>query len=330
MTAEQTKISPPPRLMAMLLAGFDTAASHLGLILFPIALDVWLWLGPHLRIETLILDTLREVAPPVRNPADANAELWQAAQSMWQELAPRFNLFTAVRSFPVGVPSLMAARLPVATPWGQAPGTELEHWLGVGVAWSGLMLVGVLLGSLYFLLTAGAAAGETWSGRILLHRWLHAAAQVFFLTILWMAVVGVSAVPVGVFSMLMATASGIGLVILLFLGGLLMWIVIPLLFAPHGIFVYRQSVFQSIRSGVRLVRMTMPTTSLFFLAVFVISRGLDVLWNIPPDTSWFVLVGIFGHAFITTALLAASFIYYREAGQWIQKMLEYVQQVNAA
>jgi hypothetical protein len=34
------------------------------------------------------------------------------------------------------------------------------------------------------------------------------------------------------------------------------------------------------------------------------------------------LVGILGHAFVTTSLLAASFIYYRDMQVWLQTVFE--------
>ena len=40
-----------------------------------------------------------------------------------------------------------------------------------------------------------------------------------------------------------------------------------------------------------------------------------------PD-SWMTLIGIAGHAFITTSLLAASFIYYRDMQVWLQTVFE--------
>jgi hypothetical protein len=38
------------------------------------------------------------------------------------------------------------------------------------------------------------------------------------------------------------------------------------------------------------------------------------------------IVGIGGHAFITTALLAASFVYYRDMNVWLQTVFEKLQQ----
>ena len=73
-----------------------------------------------------------------------------------------------------------------------------------------------------------------------------------------------------------------------------------------------------------MTRMTLPTTSLFFLSILAISEGLNILWRVPPENSWLTLIGVGGHAFITTALLAASFIYYRDADLWTQEALRVI------
>jgi len=53
---------------------------------------------------------------------------------------------------------------------------------------------------------------------------------------------------------------------------------------------------------------------------------LNYLWSVPPNNSWMLLIGIAGHAFITTALLAASFVYYRDMNIWLQTVFEQVKQ----
>jgi hypothetical protein len=42
------------------------------------------------------------------------------------------------------------------------------------------------------------------------------------------------------------------------------------------------------------------------------------------------LVGIAGHAFITTAILAASFVYYRDMNIWLQTVFEKWQKTRTA
>jgi hypothetical protein len=78
----------------------------------------------------------------------------------------------------------------------------------------------------------------------------------------------------------------------------------------------------SVRASARLIRLMMPRTSLLFLAILVISEGLDTLWRVPAENSWLSLVGVIGHAFVSTSLLAASFVYYRDATRWVQRLIQ--------
>jgi hypothetical protein len=98
-----------------------------------------------------------------------------------------------------------------------------------------------------------------------------------------------------------------------------LWLVFPLLFSPHGIFAMRLGMIASVKNSVTLTRRTYSPTIMFFLAAFLLAKGLDLLWQTPADTSWLLLVGIAGHAFIATSLLAASFIYYRDADLWVRQ-----------
>jgi len=109
----------------------------------------------------------------------------------------------------------------------------------------------------------------------------------------------------------------------------LIWLIFPLLLSAHGIFVYGNNMLASVKKSFTLTRMTYPTTALLFLAVLIISQGLDILWRIPAEDSWFTLVGILGHAFVTTGLLSATFIYYRNADRWIQRVQAYWSQVSS-
>jgi hypothetical protein len=71
-----------------------------------------------------------------------------------------------------------------------------------------------------------------------------------------------------------------------------------------------------------LTRFTLPSSSLFVLAVLLVGTGLNLLWAVPAEDSWLALVGILGHAFVTTALLASSFIYYQDMSLWLQTVFE--------
>ena len=51
METEQVKLPPPPGLIASLMRGFNSVANHVLVILPPVLLDLFLWLGPHLRLK---------------------------------------------------------------------------------------------------------------------------------------------------------------------------------------------------------------------------------------------------------------------------------------
>jgi hypothetical protein len=61
----------------------------------------------------------------------------------------------------------------------------------------------------------------------------------------------------------------------------------------------------------------LPISGFLVLILIIISEGLKLLWRVPPENSWFTLVGIVGHSFVVTSLIAASFVYYHKADQWV-------------
>jgi hypothetical protein len=104
----------------------------------------------------------------------------------------------------------------------------------------------------------------------------------------------------------------------------LLWMFMPLIFSPHGVYVINQKAFPSMLLSMRMVRFFLPGTGMFVVTAAMVSEVLNMVWTIPDATTWLTLVGIFGHAFIVTALLAASFIYYREGLRWMQETIQHM------
>jgi hypothetical protein len=312
-------VPTPPSLMKALMAGFDAISSHVGLISFSILLDLALWFGPRLRLTQLFKATLTQ---PLNVPEMQNPDLVERLKTFLQD----FNLFSVFRTYPVGIPSLMASRSPAEAPFGKLATWDLLSPGGALSLWLLLTIIGLVAGTLYFSLVAQAAlVGKiTWHQAV--GQWPWACAQVALLAILWFTLLLIVLLPFSCFlSALLLSGFGLGqiaLLAILVLGGVLIWLLIPLVFSPHGIFVYRYPVWASVKESVRLTRMTLPSTSMLFLVIILLSEGLDVLWNMPAERSWFMLVGIIGHAFITTSLLAASFVYYNDAGQWVKRLIQ--------
>lgn len=307
----------PPSLIHALTAGFDTISNHVGVILFCVILDLYLWLGPHLRLAGLFQVVFQQLTASDERSLKAFSEIETAVQ--------KFNLFSSLRTFPIGVPSLMAGRLPTETPLGQTLVWNVES---VGAAcglWLLITLVGLIFGCLYFAVVAQVALTGRVSWRSAFHQWPWACLQILFLFVVWMGILGITLAPLSclmsVFFAGGVDVAQVSMFAMLFIGGFLMWLVMPLVFSPHGIFAFGQAAWVSMRESMRLTRMALFPTLLLILMILVINMGLDVLWNAPADTSWLVLIGILGHAFISTGLLAASFIYYYDASGWMKAMM---------
>jgi hypothetical protein len=328
-TADKQVLPAPPSLMKSLKAGFDAITNHIELILFPIALDLFLWFGPHFSLSRPIRSFVARVEGLPEAQTPEMVSLLSTSREAWLVLAERFNLFVLVRAYPVGLPSLMGTISPVETPLGTAPVVELaslSQAFGLGVLF---VLVGLTLGSLYFSSVAQASLVDRIRWGSTLRSWPWAAWQTVLLALIWLAIIAAIALPFAcLLSLLMVTGFSGGPLALFLFGGLLAWFLLPLVFSAHGIFASGLKVVPSIFKGVRLTRMTLPSTGFFLLALLFLSQGTDVLWSIPPENSWLGLVSIAGHAFVTTALLAASFIYYRDASRWLERVIQQAQFAN--
>lgn len=323
------ELPPPPGVMGSLRDGFYTVSSHVWLILLPLLLDVLLWLGPRLSVGTLINPFFELAFNQMRTTLTSSSDLqrFTAYQSTFSEVVERFNLLSLLgrlQTFPVGISSLLAQTMPVKTPLGSQDVVQITSLPGLlGLAFL-FTVIGWTIGGLYFRWVSGMALGG--ASRVAMISLSWAVIQTLILSVIWVIGLMVIFVPM-MFILTFLTmlspllASGILLLALFFS----FWLIVPLFFTPHGIFVRRQNAFYSIFTSLRMARFTLPTSALFVLCVFLLSTGLNYLWSVPTGDSWMLLVGIAGHAFITTALLAASFVYYRDMNAWLQRVFEQLQ-----
>lgn len=318
MASTNSQILPaPPSLGKSLLAGFDAISNQVGLIFFSICLDLFLWLGPKLPLQSLV-DSIAAQLPDSAN------------RQMIADLSSRLNLFDSLRSYPVGVPSLIVGESSLSTPLTASWHWSVPSWSAMLGLWLVLTLVGLMIGTLYFSLLSEATILRKIEFKEIVKRWPWNFWQALRLTlVMFMLLLGLSIPFVCLLSILGISGLPLSMVILIPFVILMVWFLFPLIFSPHGIFVNHRNTWEAIKDSAKIVRWTFPNSGLFVVTAIIISEGLAVLWRIPAERSWLRLVGIAGHAFVSTSLLAASFVYYREADQWVQKMLTQVKGSSA-
>jgi hypothetical protein len=311
-------LPPPPGVISSIKAGFDTIATHITAILLPLLLNLFLWLGPRLRMNALF-DLVKGDAIQIWKAGGVSAEDIQRVLTWYNDTIPAVNLFWLLRTLPIGISSMLFPQATSATPFGnpsilQVGALNLLGWIFL------LTLVGWIGGGLYFRSVAWITTANKEDQRLSIAR---AISQTMLISIFWSILLMMIGVPIFlILALVLQFSPFIANLLVLFVSLASMWVIIPLFFWPHGVFLKKQNVITSIISSFQMARFTLPTSSMFVLTVFLLTFGLNFLWAIPPEDSWMTFVGIFGHSFVATALLAGSFIYYRDMNIWLQTVVD--------
>lgn len=318
----------PPQLFPTLLKGFNTVAGKVYLILLPLLVDLFLWLGPKLRIYELLKPFITELSATMTRIAPKEMlEAVEATAALYSEFLANFNLFTAIRTLPVGVPSLLARMSTLSAPLDLVGVLETPSIRAAIGIFGALVLLGFFLGTLYFDAVARKSFEEPskFSWKRIFTAYLQS--LVFFLIIIVLLLMASAPILImtSIFSLINAALAQFVLIMLLFL---VMWMALPLFFSPHGIFSLEQKAVPSILMSIRMVRFFLPGTSMFIIFCILISEGFNMLWVLPGSDSWLLALGIGGHAFVVTGLLSASFLYYRQGLKWMQFNIQRIQELK--
>lgn len=294
-----------PGIVRALSTAFDRMAARPYLILPALALDLFLWLGPRLNLAAVFNALAASLVPPAATSPEL-AEQVTLAKEMLTTFGARFNLFSALSTFPIGVPSLMAGTMPSTSPLGQPGSVTLSNPATILLTWGALTLAGLGMASLYHAAVARAAGPRSPVARP---------------AGLWFNVVGMALVcyiGVGIIVLTSLVLASLVTLITPFLGtgvaflgfSLLFWMAVYLIFTPHGLVGYRLGLLASMRESVRIVRRDFFPVVGLLSALVLLSMGGDLVWELPPADSWFSVLAVLGHAFVSAILLMASYVFY--------------------
>lgn len=290
-----------PGVIATLSAGFELTTSRLWLILIPVFLDLFYWLGPRLKITQIVgrsaelLSSEPALADIVENMLD---------------IAPRINLFTWLSV--IGVPTLMGGAIPERTPLKPA---TFEY--GGEYSWMLILLslgfIGLGLTALYLELIGLSLTGPNKEDppqlamkfRAFLRALIRLTGFIIIVAVIFF-VISIPLLPVAFLLAMVDSSFFLGVIMVGFIVvGLYLSMTIP------GIFVNGRPLIAAMRESLKIVFRNLMSTVILLVAVYVIANGTDLLWRWADDGSWITLVSIIGHGFITTALACAIFVFYK-------------------
>jgi hypothetical protein len=312
MVQKNDNMTAPRGVLATLSAGFDLATRYLWLMAIPAMLDIFLWIGPRLSFRPLI-DTLISRVPPEAVVMDP--------RPMLEAIAPYLNQFSYLSVTLLGVPALMAGLSPEKTPVTPVV-IESAGW----GAWIGTLalftLLGLFLAAVYFSLIAAmmrrmAGPDEKsdtsrpllrWIGRT----WVRLIALALLFIIMILAILLPFSLVTGfmaLFSQTLATFVLIGAFVLVVSLGIFMG------YTPQGMTLNPRRFLPAVGESVQLFQRYLSPAVVLLFVIFTARRLLSWVLLAADSGTWVTAINILAHAYISTALVAALFIFYRDRYQ---------------
>jgi hypothetical protein len=300
-----------------LATGFDCVAARPVLLLPPIALDLLLWLGPHLKLPAFV-DQLALDVTATMGVAPAGGEQVESLGGLVLERLLRVNLLGLLTSLPVGMPSLITRRMTVDTPWGAAPSLRAPDGLTILLIWGALIVLGQGLGSQFHLWIARqinstahlAGVLSAWGRTTLL------ALMIYGL----LAFLGVLSLPLG--AVMGSIPPLLGLILAFLAFSTFFWGFVYLMFTPHGIIRYRLGLLRAMKESATVVRLNLLPAVGFLGVSFAIAWLTDQVWSLPGEGTWYLALAILGHALVSATVLAGSYAFYQGRRDWLIKVRE--------
>ena len=325
------QVEPKPiSILSALLTGFDRIAAKPLLILPPVLLDLFLWFGPHLTVPSLLHAAAAGLTIQAGTDPGMTEQLVLFRETL-NLLGERYNLLTSFSTLPggmpfnflfalltsvsVGIPSLVAGRMPVLTPLGPASQMEILDPMFVLLIWFTMALAGIGAGVIFHRLLVKQTDPEA----VFDHLWRD------WMKLVFLAIGGyLLTVVILTVGMLIAGINGLTYIALpvLFVAG------VYIAFTPHGIIRYRLGIWSAIKQSIRVVRFNFFGSTGYLLTAFLIMWvSTYQVWSLAQEDSWIFALAIMGHAFIATMLIAGSYVFFQGRKEWLEWQLARIMNV---
>jgi hypothetical protein len=291
-----------------LINGFELIWLNPWILLVPIALDVFLWLGPHLSARPVFqrIVTLVTLAAPANAPEETRQNI-ELLKSLLQTAGDTLNVFSLLAT---GMPSVIGWQAPTVTlPRPEFIIGESVTLLAVTIA---LLIGAVLIAAMYLEMTARPIRRDPVAVSFLA-RWLRACVDLVTLALLIIIGISMLIIPLSVVAGMLSVVNQVLGSLLLFAGMILMfWALVYLVFAVSAIFISGANAFRAIVNSIRVFRFDFLSAIGLVLVVYVLRSGFTIVWDFFDTNLWGVVFVVIANAFFNSALIAAEMIFYKD------------------
>lgn len=321
-------------LIDTLSSGFKVAQRRPWLLLLPVLLDLWFWLGPRWSVQPLIDSLLRLWTPQTLPPS--LLELADSYRAGLETAGAHYNLWWLLDNNPgwlrTVLPALMDPAHPATAPRLIALDTP---WLLLGAL--ALLLLAVVLGSLFLVAAARAVYSVTtlpddgpvasYPRGFWLRRWLHTSLRALALLLLLLVMGAAGSMALSLLLtpvLLISPQGGAGLLSLLALlfGWLLLMAYILFYFTLPALVTDGIGLRQALWRSFNVVSHNFWSTVGLLALTTLILWGFDLIWQrLAGFGAAGVAAAIAGNALLVAGFAAARLIFYQQrSAQWLQSL----------
>ena len=296
--------------MPTLAAGLDLVSKHLWLLVVPVALDLFLWLGTRLGAQ-VFMDEMVSFWQQENVLLAINPEMVETFVS----LTTRTNLFAALSIPMIGVPTFMSGITPELMPVETAV-FELNSIVAVILSVILLSVIGLFITAVYYNLIAYvlrrnmgddmpipdliARMGRSWLLLLMMGVFLAIALFILYIPMILLAT-GLAAInPV------LGGAAAVFAPVVLFS------IVLQFIFVPHGLILHGRPLAVAMVESSLILRKHWMEAIILFFTIVLINYLMSSIMLLADNGSWLTGASIIGHAFVATAMTTAVFIFYHD------------------
>jgi hypothetical protein len=303
--------------------GFNFLNRHLWLILLPIFLDAFLWLGPRLSVSTLIDRFVETISDQPDLPQEFAANFTLAAESL-KNLGANYNFLSLLAGPLTGLPSLFARLDFPALSSSSGQVIDLTTWQAA-LMWAVVLIpIGILIGSFWLTHVVFSLRRERFLSRAFLGRWGWVWLNInLYFVVLFVSIILLSLLMGAIGSVFMVIFGSIGAALfsilwVLFIG-FSIWLSIGLYFVVTAIALDGVNLASAVWRSLNVVGRNALSTLGFLILVMLLTQGFARIWVQLSSQTWGVILSILGNAYLGSAIIAASFLFYQSRYHYWQK-----------
>ncbi|MBV9175263.1 MAG: hypothetical protein JOZ81_34845 [Chloroflexi bacterium] len=307
----------PTGVIETLSAGYAALNRQLWVLLLPVLLNLFLWLGPHVSFSPLVgplatraSEWTRQVGVgPRRGLGDPQLQSSIDQTRQWLIAASdEINGFEALVWTPLGVPTL------VGLPSTNEDLAFVSGWADGVALFGACVALGLLVGGVFYGGLADASVGQRGGPLSAGRRVPRAVVDVVGLVALLFGVALLLGLPVLLLIAFTALASPpVAVLGTLLLGAGLLYASVHLFFSIPAIFVSNAGPLRAIQRSIAVVRRHLWPSLALMVLTWLILAGMGRVWDLLAvnlQSPYGVVLGILGNAYIASGLVAAGMVFY--------------------